>query len=150
MEIYALYEFKHQFEKLKKNNSYRGLEKEIVELFFDQNLDEFLKSGANLNNSQEVPFIKKRIKGSGGYRVYYLMIIKDDKLHLMYVHPKTGSAGAENITDEFQAEIYSTVKKAIEEKNLFKVTVENQKLVFDHVSDLEKIAVAVEVLAKKE
>jgi hypothetical protein len=37
------------------------------------------------------------------------LIIKDEKLYLMFVHPKTGALGSENITDESKAYLYKKV-----------------------------------------
>ena len=99
MTILCLEDFKVQFEKLKKNNSYMSIEKDIIEYFFNKDI-QLLASGTRLNNSDDTPYIKKRLNGSGGFRTYFLLVIKNEKVYLMFLHPKTGSLGYENITDE--------------------------------------------------
>jgi hypothetical protein len=50
----------------------------------------------------------------------------------MFVHPKTGSLGADNITDESKALLYKKVLECIQTNDLYKVTLnaENRTLVF--------------------
>src|SRR3989304_5483232 len=78
-----------------------------------------LCSGTRLNNSNHTPYIKKRIGGSGGYRFYFLLIIKDESLYLMFVHPKTGSMGAENIKNDSKVYLYKKILKCIKNDDLF-------------------------------
>ncbi len=77
MTILCLEDFKAQFEKLKKNNSYSSIEKDIVEYFFDKDIQQ-LAAGTRLNNSDDTPFIKKRLNGSGGleYTFYWSSRVK--------------------------------------------------------------------------
>src|SRR5690606_7642 len=96
MRIYCLDDFRKEFEKLRTKKSYNNLEIEIIRYFFDKTSEE-LRSGTRLNQSNDTPYIKKRLSGSGGYRFYFLLLIKKDSLYLMFVHPKTGPAGASNI-----------------------------------------------------
>lgn len=105
MKIFCLTEFKVEFEKLKSKKSYNSIERDIIDYFFGKT-GEDLSSGIRLNNSSETPCIKKRINGKGGFRFYFLLIIENESLYLMFVHPKTGSLGAENITDESKAYLY--------------------------------------------
>jgi hypothetical protein len=130
MTILCLQEFKDEFEKLKKKNSYSSIEKEIIEYFFGKDLLQ-LKSGTRLNNSDDIPYIKKRLNGSGGFRTYYLLIIKNETVYLMFVHPKTGSLGYDNITDESKASLYKKVLERIKTNDLYEVKVVNSKLAFE-------------------
>lgn len=75
MKIFCIAEFKVEFEKLKDKKSYNSIESDIIDYFFDKSVQE-LSSGTRLNNSSETPYIKKRIHGKGGFRFYYLLIIK--------------------------------------------------------------------------
>ena len=133
MEIFCLEEFKDEVERLKKNNSYADLEKEIIEHFFDKPINE-LKSGDLLNNSDDKPYIKKRLNGRGGFRVYFLLIIIKDCLYLMYVHPKSGKYGSDNITKEARNGFLRKVIDCIKSKPeaLFEVKKDstNTKLMF--------------------
>ncbi len=135
MKIYCLQEFKNQYEKLVRKNSYASVETDIIEYFFNNSIEQ-LASGTRLNNSNDTPYIKKRLKGSGGYRIYYLLIIKDDNVYLMFLHPKTGSMGYDNINDETKAFLYKKVLESIRTKHLFEVFVTNQKLYFKNINDI--------------
>jgi hypothetical protein len=126
MDLYCLEDFKVEFEKLNSKKSYKTIEKDLINYFFDKSSQE-LSSGTRLNNSDVIPYIKKRLRGSGGFRCYYLLIIKGDALYLMFVHPKTGSRGSENITDESKAYLYKKVLECIKSEDLYKLTVNESK-----------------------
>lgn len=131
MKIFCLAEFKVEFEKLKDKKSYNSIESDIIDYFFGKTVQD-LSSGIRLNNSSETPYIKKRINGKGGFRFYYLLIIKDESLYLMFVHPKTGSLGAENIKDESKAYLYKKVLECINSNGLYTLTLnsEGKKIIF--------------------
>lgn len=129
MTIFCLEDFKIQFEKLKKNNSYSSIEKDIIEYFFDKEISQ-LASGTRLNNRDDIPYIKKRLNGSGGFRIYFLLVIKNERVYLMFLHPKTGSLGYENITDDSKALLYKKVLEGIQTNNLYELTIINNKLSF--------------------
>jgi len=133
MNIFCSPRFKKEFENLIKKNSYKSLEKDIY-LYFLNGSDNLL-SGSRLNNSIDAPFIKKRLNGSGGYRFYFLIIIKNDNLYLSYVHPKTGVYGADNIKDEFKAEIQKEIYECIVGNDLYKITEKGTKLQFKHLKE---------------
>lgn len=126
MELYCLEDFKVEFEKLKSKNSYRIIEQEIINYFFDKKIEQ-LYSGTRLNHSDDVPYIKKRLGGRGGFRVYFLLIIKNDSLYLMFLHPKTGSQGSANITDDSKAYLYKKVLKCIHSEDLYKLSLDETK-----------------------
>ena len=131
MKIFCLADFKVEFEKLKPKNSYNSIESDVIDYFFNKSVQD-LSAGTRLNNSSETPYIKKRINGKGGFRFYFLLIIKDENLFLMFVHPKTGSLRYENITDESKAYLYKKVLECIKTKELFEVNLdsEGKKLIF--------------------
>lgn len=131
MKIFCLAEFKVEFDKLKSKNSYNSIESDIIDYFFNKSVQD-LCSGIRLNNSSTIPYIKKRINGGGGFRFYFLVAIKDENLFLMFVHPKTGSLGYENITDESKAYLYKKVLESIKTKELLEVILnaESKNLIF--------------------
>ncbi|MEQ6118567.1 hypothetical protein [Reichenbachiella sp. MALMAid0571] len=129
MDIYCIEEFKKEFEQLISKKNYRSLTKDIIEYFFDKNIDG-LKSGTRLNNNDETPYIKKRIGGRGGFRLYFLLIIRKESLYLLFVHPKTGPDGSQNITDEAKAKLYKRVLECIKSNFLYRLEVEGNKLKF--------------------
>lgn len=126
MRIFCLDDFKVEFEKLISKKSYRDLQKEIINYFFDKSVED-LKSGTRLNNDDEIPYIKKRLRGSGGYRCYFLLVIKDECLYLMFIHPKTGSSGSSNITDESKTYLYKKVHKSIQNFDLYELSLNDKK-----------------------
>ncbi|WKK73589.2 hypothetical protein QYS49_16770 [Marivirga salinae] len=77
MDLYCLEDFKVEFDKLKSKKSYKTLEQNVIDYFFGKTSQE-LCSGVRLNNSSDTPYIKKRLDGRGGFRVYFLLIIKGD------------------------------------------------------------------------
>lgn len=126
MELYCLEDFKIEFEKLKSKKSYRTLEQEIINYFFNKKIEQ-LRSGTRLNHSNQVPYIKKRLGGRGGFRVYFLLIIKKESIYFMFVHPKTGTQGSDNITDESKAYLYKKVLDCIKSKDLYKMFLNETK-----------------------
>ncbi|HTK22140.1 MAG TPA: hypothetical protein VL442_21625 [Mucilaginibacter sp.] len=132
MEIYSLPLFKEEYEKLIKKNSYKNLTEELFNYFHGKEVSEVL-SGTRLNHSKDEPYIKKRLSGSGGYRVYYLVIIKNQKAYLMFIHPKTGSLGSDDITDESKAKIYKDILEAIKSNQLYKVSLTKDHITFEYI-----------------
>ena len=121
MNIFCLNRFKEVFEDLNKKKPYKTLESEVINYFFNREFNSLL-SGTRLNNSAVEPYIKKRFEGSGGFRIYFLAVIKTECIYLMFVHPKTGPSGSDNITDESKALIYKEVLAAIKSNDLFELT----------------------------
>jgi hypothetical protein len=130
MEIFSLSLFKDEYDKLCRKNSYKNLPEELFNYFDGKQIDEIL-SGTRLNHSQEEPYIKKRLSGSGGYRIYFLIIIRLQKVYWLFVHPKTGSLGSDDITDESKAKIYKDILEAIKTNQLYKVTLKDRNVIFE-------------------
>lgn len=135
MTIFCLEEFKVAFGKLKNKKSYNSIEQDIIDYFFDKSVEE-LSSGTRLNLNNQAPYIKKRLNGSGGFRVYFLLIIKDEKLYLMFVHPKTGTLGSENITDKSKADLYKKAVECIKNDDLYELTldIETNSIIFEKIT----------------
>ncbi|RFS16082.1 hypothetical protein [Emticicia sp. C21] len=133
MDIYCIEEFKNEYERLIRKKSYKELEKEIIEHFLLGDPQSII-TGKRLNNSADRPYIKKRLDGSGGYRVYFYAVIYNECIYLMFVHPKTGSLGGENITDEAKAMFYKSVLHCIENRLLYKLShIERERIVFTKI-----------------
>lgn len=139
MRIFCIEEFKNEFDRVSRKNSYKELEKEIINYFFDEKLSiSDINNGVNLNKSKDTPYIKKRFKGSGGFRIYFLLIIIDHIVYLMYVHPKSGTFGRENIDKKLRTGLYKSILACIKKNNLYSVTVSRsdpKKLVFEKVKE---------------
>lgn len=131
MKLFCIEEFKTQYEKCIKNKSYKDLPKELSD-YFREKTTEQLKSGTLLNRSSKYPYIKKRIAGSGGYRIYYLIVILGDKIILGFVHPKTGKFGVDNIDDieeDYKKTTYQKIVEALESEDqmLYKIELSDSK-----------------------
>ena len=108
--------------------SYKDLEQDIIDFFLDKTIADVC-SGTRLNASNETPYIKKRLNGSGGFRLYYYILIKNDCLYLMFVHPKKGVYGSPNITDESKSYLYKQVLHCIKENEVFEVLRDRKSVV---------------------
>jgi hypothetical protein len=103
----------------------------LLNIFLIKIFRNYPQEQIRLNNSDTIPFIKKRVKGRGGFRFYFLLIIKDEILYLiMFVHPKSGSLGFDNITDESKTILYKKVLESIKIDNVYVMSVINEKLSF--------------------
>lgn len=118
MIIYCIEDFKIEFEKLKSKKQYSDLESLVLDFFLNSTLDK-IKTGDLLNGSTIAPFLKKRIPNARGYRVYFLVIVKDEKVYISYVHPKTGPMKATNVTAEHKKHIQKETYSCIVEKSLY-------------------------------
>ena len=138
MNLYCIDDFKVEFEKLNSKKSYNTLEKDLIDYFFGKTSEE-LRSGTRLNNSNDTPYIKKRINGRGGFRCYFLLLLKKDSLYLMFLHPKTGAKGAGNITDVSKTYLYKKVLECIKTEDLYKLSLNKSKtkINFERVIDAQ-------------
>lgn len=118
MIVYCTEDFKIEFEKLKSKKQYSDLESLVLDFFLNNTLDK-IKTGDLLNGSTTAPFLKKRIPNAGGYRVYFLVIVKGEKVYISYVHPKTGPMRATNVTAEHKKYIQKETYSCILSKNLY-------------------------------
>jgi len=90
MELFATQSVVDTIKKLEKKPSYSDLRL----LFYDyickhpsfQNWD----SSARLRNMSPIHHIRIRLGGRGGYRVYYVLNLKNDEVIISGLHPKTG------------------------------------------------------------
>lgn len=120
MKIFCTAEFEKIFKKLSRKNAYRDLEREIIEYFFAEKID--FSGGRRLGGHAENPYIKKRLGGSGGYRTYFYVVVKQDNLYLMFLHPKTGPDGSPNITDDAKTQLLKDLILDIKLGRLLSVT----------------------------
>lgn len=120
MDVYCTRRFQEEFSKLSGKKSYRDLPKVLFKFFDGKSIGE-ATNGVFLNNNTITPFVKKRLTGSGGYRVYFLSVIVKDTVYLAFIHPKTGSFGSPNLKKGAATGLLSEVLDAIETNQLIKV-----------------------------
>ena len=121
MKIYCIEDFKLEIERLNHNNSYSDSESTIIDYFWGKQLKNVL-SGSNLNNNPVKPFIKKRLEGRGGYRIYFLADPAKDAVYIAFYHPKTGSEGYESIKDDFKTHLLKKVGNLIKDQEYYELT----------------------------
>lgn len=140
MKVFCTSRFKTEVDGLKGKKQYKEVEEDIIDYFLTKTIEE-ISSGTRLNNSETTPYIKKRLDGSGGFRVYYLLVIKDDNAYLMFIHPKTGPTGSSNITNEAKKTFYKDVLVAIQTSDLYAIKKHSTKseLVY---TPIQKVLVA--------
>lgn len=127
MQIFCINDFKKEYETLIKKRSYKPLEEAIISYFHNKKPNDLKLKGARLNQSHDAPFIKQRLNGSGGFRIYFLLLVKENKVYLAFVHPKTGSKGAESITDKSKGLLQKRLYDAIKTNNLFRITLNKKQ-----------------------
>lgn len=130
MKVFSTLEFKNEFEKLIRKNSYKYLSEEIISCYLGEKDIKDCLEGTKLNGHSPNPFIKKRLGGSGGSRLYLIAVIKRDSIYLSFIHPKAGALGYENISNSKKTQLLNDVVFCIENNNLFEVTCcENNKTI---------------------
>ncbi len=139
MKIFSTPEFKNEFEKLIKKNSYKYLSDEIISCYFDKNISDCL-DGTKLNGHSPNPFIKKRLGGSGGARLYLVAVITKDSIYLSFIHPKSGALGYENVVNTKKTQLLNDVVQCIKNNDLYEVSCcENRKNLIFNKSIVENL-----------
>jgi hypothetical protein len=107
--------FKDEFDKLIKNNSYSGITIALKDL---------------LNRSPQFPFLKDRIEGSSGFRIYQFLHYKSDRAVLGYIHPKTGAKGRQNTTVNERKDILNQITQSIKSNDLLYLSLIDDGITF--------------------
>jgi hypothetical protein len=129
MIVYCTEHFKSEYKKLVKYNSYKNLEREIIDNFFNGS-DDQIRQGITLARDSYPKVIKKRLGGRSGYRVYFYIFVSDDKIYLGYIYPKTGPEGKDSLNRKFENMIVDEIEEAIYKNQLLELTVLNGTLDF--------------------
>lgn len=132
MQILCTSEFRQMYERMLKNNSYRSLETDLYQ-YLSTTDPPSIYSGTNLNQSADTPYIKKRLNGRGGFRIYFFAIIRDNMMILVFVHPKTGALGIENISDADKKASLRQGIEAIEQQKYYLLSFVGSKIIFDTI-----------------
>lgn len=140
MDIFCTHEFYTVYLGLAKQKAYRELGDELAEYFFRKDAED-LESGRRLNGNCPIPYIKKRIEGSGGYRIYYLLQISESKSLLLFIHPKNGPDGSENIKDKFKKLYYKQGLEALKSENYLRLKLDKESGVLKFLKIEKKLVV---------
>lgn len=137
MSVFITEEFISEVSLLLKNTSHKDCEKEIINNIFNSSLDEIKLNGCKRlgGDPNRSPFLRKRIETenagkSSGYRLYFWLMIEEENVYLLFIHPKTGRRSGTNLTAEKQKELVKTFISH-RKNNLFKeVETQNDRIVF--------------------
>ena len=137
-KLYCTDVFRREIERLRKNNSYASVDQIIIDHYCNATFVQAC-TGDVLSAMPNLLFVKKRLDGSGGYRIYVVAIKRERAIYLGFIHPKTGSYGADNVTPEKKKAILRDVLSANKlESTVYEVTEDKQnegKLVFSVTSN---------------
>jgi hypothetical protein len=121
--------FKDEFDKLIKNNSYSGITIALKDYLKVDTLAD-LAGGDLLNRSPQFPFLKDRIEGSSGFRIYQFLHYKSDRAVLGYIHPKTGAKGRQNTTVNERKDILNQITQSIKSNDLLYLSLIDDGITF--------------------
>lgn len=126
MNVFCLSRFETEFNKLIRKPSYKNLPELLCKHFAGKAIED-IQSGTLLNANSEIPFIKKRLGGSGGYRLCYYVIVLNGNVFLTGVHAKSGSMGFSNYSDAAYKKMKDDFAEAIKSSNYKKVVFDTKK-----------------------
>ncbi len=130
MKVYCTDTFRKAYNKLIKKSSYQSLGKLIIEEILQKPSSDLATSNVINGRENDLPFYKKRVGGSRGYRVYCMLLIAKDELYLAYTHPKTGSQGADNILPGYKDTLEDEIALAKINNDRFIVEADGNTLKF--------------------
>jgi hypothetical protein len=100
VKIFCTDRVKKDITKLSKKSSYSNLKSLIYEFISKRESIEDWMDGSRIHiGNPNFICVKKRLGGSGGYRMYYLLTIKDEEITVAAIYPKTGSKGGSDLSD---------------------------------------------------
>ena len=136
MKIYFTNGFISVIKDLIKSKHHANIEKIIIDnvLKKDFNSVRFLGSRILAGDNVNSLFIKKRIAElnkdkRGGYRLYAWLLIRQDNIYIVHIHPKTGKYGVDNISKKKKSELINTYKQAKKDNELIEVSLLNDKII---------------------
>ncbi|EJG03347.1 hypothetical protein [Flavobacterium sp. F52] len=136
MSIYCTEDFIKEFKNIIKKKQYKDFENLFHAFFLPSNIAN-IGTGDRLFGPTTIPYLKKRIPDSSGYRFYYLLEFSTGKVILNFAHAKRPPLGFENISTRKKKELHDAalVSRSTSE-GLFTFAWDpiNQKTIFTPVS----------------
>lgn len=131
LTFYCSNSFKNEYVKLIKRKSYNDLEPAFIDFLGikKKTIQDFFE-GTKLNGyiDTDPSLIKKRLLGSGGYRLYYYLYLVKNKIYFISIHSKTGKRGKAN--EEDIKDIKKQFKTDLQNNSIHTISVENNKVKF--------------------
>lgn len=131
MTVYLTEEFISEVKLLLKKKSHSDCEVAIIESIYLKTKEEIISTGSPKRlggNPSKSPFIRKRISPpsgskSSGYRLYFWMMIEEDNVYLLFIHPKSGRRSGTNITPQKQKELADTFQQKRNDNSFIKSSI---------------------------
>ena len=134
MDFFTTEEFIIEVTKLLKSKSHFDCEIEIISSILSSNIEQIKniackRIGGDANKS---PFLRKNVETSnggksGGYRLYFWLMVQDEDVFLLFIHPKKGRYSSPNITPKKQIELVQTFKSSRESDRFIKIELNETK-----------------------
>lgn len=134
LSFYCTKSFKKEYEKLLKKKSYSDFKDALITFIDIENKnssDFFEGTKLNGNINTDPLLIKKRIQGSGGYRLYYYIYLVKNKIYFINTHPKTGKRGKTNLKDI--KEIKNTFHTDLKNNDIYKLLIKENVISFEKI-----------------
>lgn len=130
--------FKKEYERLSKKKSYNKLGSLLCEKLLNDPANQLATAAVINGEGAELPLFKKRIGGRSAFRIYCLHLKPAGKYCLTFVHPKTGTHGADNLADGFKDTLQDDVADAIVNNTLYQVSCDDKKIYFTLLAELKE------------
>jgi hypothetical protein len=127
MELYCTEEFKHEVARLRKNSSYATIEETIAKGYCGVAFSDACGGDPLSDWPDLMTYRKRRLEGSGGYRVYTLAVFAGERAYLGFIHPKTGKYKQDNLSKDEINSILRQILEARKSGNLYIVEAEGEK-----------------------
>lgn len=108
MAIYCSDEFIDQYVYLLSKKNYKNIEEVFTDYFIGKAFNN-MTGGDRLFGPHNVPFVKKRLPDSSGYRFYILLDFEKQDVYISYVHPKTGPDGIDSVDTETKKRLHKEI-----------------------------------------
>jgi len=134
MEFFFTEEFISEFKKIIKGKEHKDLESLFIDEILEKTFDEILYTGTTKQSGDNTNslYIKKRIgkKKSGkrgGYRSYISVLIKNQQLYFIFIHPKTGRRAMVKLETEKEIVLIKKLKEDKENNNLIEICLNDER-----------------------
>jgi len=132
MRIFCTFKFNERISELQKKNNYANILNDVCDFFKGKNLAELHITRDILQNAAGTFSLNKyRISNSsigagksGSYRCICVCKVKEEKVYIDFIYPKTGADGADNLLASAYKECVKNITAAILEKKLYKLDIE--------------------------
>jgi len=139
MDIFVTNEFILEVKSILKTNSHSDCEFELINAIFTKNIEEIKQNGCKRlgGDPNKSPFLRKRIESAGtgksaGYRLYFWLMVIEENIYLLYIHPKTGKKSGSNLKTEKQKELVNTFINSRKDSTFIKVELKNNKIIYSN------------------